>query len=32
MLIGRTDVEAPIFWPADANSQFIGKDTDPGKD
>ena len=32
MLIGRTDVEAPIFSPTDANSQFIGKDTDAGKD
>ena len=32
MLIGRTDVEASIFWPTDANSQFIGKDIDAGKD
>ena len=34
MLIGRTDaeVEAPILWPPDANSQLIGKDPDAGKD
>ena len=32
--IGRTDAEAeaPILWPPDANSQFIGKDHDAGKD
>ena len=31
---GRTDVEAeaPILWPPDAESQFIGKDHDAGKD
>ena len=29
---GRTDVEAPILWPADAKSQLIGKDPDAGKD
>ena len=31
---GRTDAEAeaPIFWPSDAKSQFIGKDPDAGKD
>ena len=31
IFIGRTDAEAeaPIFWPADAKSWFIGKD--PGK-
>ena len=31
---GRTDAEAeaPILWPADAKSQFIGKDPDAGKD
>ena len=30
---GRTDVKAevPILWPPDANSQFIGKDSDAGK-
>ena len=30
----RTDaeVEAPILWPPDAKSQFIGKDPDAGKD
>ena len=29
----RTDpeAEAPIFWPPDANSQLIGKDSDAGK-
>ena len=34
IFIGRTDaeVEAPIFWPPDAKSQFIGKDPDGGKD
>ena len=33
-LIGRTDVEgeAPILWPPDAKSQFIGKDSDAVKD
>ena len=31
---GRTDdeAEAPILWPSDANSWFIGKDPDVGKD
>ena len=29
---GRTDAEALILWPPDANSQFIGKDPDAGKD
>ena len=31
---GQTDVaaEAPILWSPDANSQFIGKDSDTGKD
>ena len=33
MFIGRTDeAEAPILWPPDARSQFIGKDPDTGKD
>ena len=34
LFIGRTDVEAetPILWPPDANSWFIGKDPDAGKD
>ena len=34
MFIGRTDAEAeaPILWPPDAKSQFIGKDPDAGKD
>ena len=27
-----TEVEAPILWPPDAKSQFIGKDPDAGKD
>ena len=31
---GRTDAEAeaPILWPSDARSWFIGKDSDAGKD
>ena len=34
ILIGRTDteVEAPILWPPNIKSQFIGKDPDAGKD
>ena len=34
IFIGRTDaeVEAPIFWPPDAKSWLIGKDSDAGKD
>ena len=34
IFIGRTDAkaEAPIFWPPDAKSWFIGKDSDAGKD
>ena len=36
IFIRRTDVEAeaeaPIVWPLDAKSQFIGKDPDSGKD
>ena len=34
IFIGSTDAEAeaPILWPPDANSQFIGKDRDAGKD
>ena len=33
-VIGRTDAEteAPILWPPDAKSRFIGKDPDDGKD
>ena len=30
--IGRTDAEAPIFWPPDERSQLIGKDSYAGKD
>ena len=32
ILIGRTDAEAeaPILWPPDAKSRFIGKDPDAG--
>ena len=26
-----TEAEAPIFWPSDAESQFIGKDPDTGE-
>ena len=34
MFIGRTDVKAetPVFWPHDAKSWLIGKDSDVGKD
>ena len=32
MFTGRTDAEAPIIWPPDAKSRFIGKDPDAGKD
>ena len=34
VFIGKTDVEAetPIFWPPDAKSWLIWKDTDVGKD
>ena len=34
IFIGRTDAEAeaPILWPPDMKSQFIGKDPDAGKD
>ena len=30
--IGRTDAEAPIFWPPDGKNRFIVKDPDAGKD
>ena len=32
ILIGRTDAEALILWPPDAESQLIGKDPDVEKD
>ena len=32
IFIGRTDTEAPIFWPHDANSWLFGKDSGAGKD
>ena len=32
IFIGRTDAEAPILWPPDAKSRFIGKAPDAGKD
>ena len=34
VFIGGTDAKAetPILWPPDVTSQFIGKDTDAGKD
>ena len=34
IFIGRTDAEAPILWPHDAQSHFTdtGKDPDTGKD
>ena len=31
IFIGRNDAKAPILWPPDAKSQFIGKDPDAGK-
>ena len=32
IFIGRTDAEAPIFWPLDVKSQLTGKDSNAGKD
>ena len=32
IFIGRTDAEAPIFWPPDAKNWLVGKDSDTGKD
>ena len=32
IFIGRIYAEAPIFWPLDEKSWFIGKDPDAGKD
>ena len=34
IFIGKTEAEAeaPVLWPPDAKSQFIGKDPDAGKD
>ena len=34
MFTGRTDAEAeaPVLWPPDAKSQFIGKDPNAEKD
>ena len=32
IFFGRTDAEAPIRWPPDAKSQFVGKDADARKD
>ena len=31
IVTGRTEAEAPIFWPPDAKSQLTGKDPDAGK-
>ena len=31
IFLGRTDGEAPILWPPDAKSRFIGKDPDAEK-
>ena len=32
IFIGKTDAEAPILWPPDAQKQLIRKDPDAGKD
>ena len=32
IFFGGTDAEAPVHWPLDKESQFIGKDADAGKD
>ena len=32
ILIGRTEAEAPVFWPPDKESWVTGKDPDAGKD
>ena len=32
LFIGKTEAEAPILWPPDAKSKFMGKDSDAGKD
>ena len=32
IFIGRTDAEAPILWPPDANNWLIGKGPDAGED
>ena len=32
IFIGRTDAEAPVPWPPDAQSQLIERDADVGKD
>ena len=32
IFIGRTDAEAPVLWPPDLKSPFIGKDPTAGKD
>ena len=32
IFMGRTDAEALILWPPDAESQLTGKDADAGKD
>ena len=31
-ILGWIDAEAPMLWPNDVKSQFIGKDLDAGKD
>ena len=32
IFIGRTDAEAPIFWPPDGKNRLSGEDPDAGKD
>ena len=32
LFIGRTEAEAPIFWPRDVKSRLIEKDPNAGKD
>ena len=32
IFIGRTDAKVTVFWPPDAKSRLIGKDSNAGKD
>ena len=31
-MVSQAEAEAPILWPPDVKSRFIGKDPDAGKD